>query len=108
MYEIVKTLESYEKLKGCEFRVHNPPTHPNTISWLGGSLVAAIQDFSKKFITKEYYKQNNGRLPDWGERDLPPPESVPEKKSTYTKSTFSPRRSADITAATRKRYEELK
>ena len=44
-------------MTGCEFRVHNPPTLPNTVSWLGGSLVAAIQDFSKKFVTKEYYKQ---------------------------------------------------
>jgi len=108
MYEVVKTIQAYEKLKGCEFHVHNPPTLPNTVSWLGGSLVAAIQDFSKKFVTKEYYKQNGGRLPDWCERDLPPPESVPERKSTYTKTTFSPRRSADISAATRKKFEDLK
>ena len=57
--EIVRNDEGgvYEKLKECEFRVHNPPTHANLVSWLGASILASLQDFHKKFITKEYYHQ---------------------------------------------------
>lgn len=101
--ELVKTEERYkEAFAECEFRIHNPPTHGNLVSWLGASIFGTLKEFRRKFVTKEYYKANKQRLPDWYKTDMPVPEVVPEKPYAATKtiaytrtSRISPRLSLD-------------
>jgi len=81
--EAIRSEERYrESLAECEFRLHNPPTHPNLVSWLGASIFGSIKEFRRKFITKEYYEKNNRKLPDWSVSNLPFPDAMEDKQTT--------------------------
>nr|XP_026693093.1 actin-related protein 10 [Ciona intestinalis]XP_026693094.1 actin-related protein 10 [Ciona intestinalis] len=75
--ELVQHEERYNsKLSECEFRVHNPPIHANLVGWLGASIFATLEAFQRKSITKEYFNQHNGKLPDWCATDITPPNEA--------------------------------
>nr|CAB3219888.1 actin-related protein 10 [Phallusia mammillata] len=82
MKEIIKEEQRYEKLSECEFRVHQPPTKANLVAWLGASIFASLDTFEKRSITKEYFTQHNGRLPDWCVLDIKSPDKMPERPNT--------------------------
>jgi len=81
---LVKTESRYqEALAECEFRLHDPPTISNLVSWLGASILGSLKEFKKKYITQDYYKNNNKKIPDWCITNLPTPESQVQEKQAY-------------------------
>jgi actin-related protein 10 len=85
------------KLGALQFKFHQPPAHPSTAAWLGGSIFGTSEvAVLERAVSKEKFREMNQRLPDWTScdpeqherlRPVPTRKLLPAAPSSLYKST---------------------